>query len=317
MSDSEEFSSESAADFEESLRISGALANGTHLEELKWLKKSLDDELAIRKELDEEDFKIVLLRPTSDTVKAALDDPVIKRLLKHLRLDPPFGCDQFWKIPASLDEDDLEHNSNTVQIFICSQLNKCKSCNVQYKSILKHLKKSDKCMDNYSKEEFDELVQMAQFNKKKKETQYREKNKKAIASKKAKWYIEHKDQRVAKLEGNKADISKQKLKYERMHVYQISKRKAKFYIDNKEKIKAKRQERKIVSKHNQQSKELQKVVNDSTVEGSEYSFKRKPIDFSMADLEAATEEEDKEFKADVGDVGKKSQPSRNCKIMSD
>lgn len=42
-------------------------------------------------------------------------------------------------------------------------------------------------------------------------------------------------------------------------------------------------------------------------------MKRKAIDFNMADLEAATEEEEEEFKANVGPLEKKSLPPRICK----
>ena len=43
------------------------------------------------------------------------------------------------------------------------------------------------------------------------------------------------------------------------------------------------------------------------------SYKRKEIDFTMADLERDAEEDDDEYKAKIKDVGEKSLPSRKCK----
>ena len=302
-SDSEEFSSEGAAIFEEYLQIYGDLADGTHLEELKWIKKCMDDELSNRKGLDEEDFKAVRISTPTSAIENSFHHPNIKRLLKHLRLSLRIDYKHMWWIPVDLDVNDLELNSSKLQSLICSQLNRCNLCKIRYKNILKHLKKSEKCMNHYSKEEFEELLQMAKSNKKEKEAQYRKKNKSSIASRKASWYNTNKDKIVAKLEEKKEETSMKVLKYERKNAYQISERKAKYYINNKEKIKARYQERKVPNK------------GHSTVDHLEYSLKRKPIDFNMADLDAATEEDDDEFKANVGDVERRLQPTRKCNDM--
>ena len=243
-SDSEETTSEGNPELEELLHITGALADGTHLEELKWIKKCIDDELSNRKELDEEDFVATLV----PNFKTAFDNPTIQRLLKFLRLEIGINQLWLWLIPICLDEVDLQFNSRTLQGLICNELNSCNVCKIDYKSILKHLKKSEKCMNNYSKEEFDELLQMARYNKKQNESWYRIKNKSSIALRKSNWYNKNKDKIVAKLEERKEETSMKVLAYQRKNGYQISKRKAQYYIDNKEKIKARYEERKIAKK---------------------------------------------------------------------
>ena len=315
MSDSEELSSEAAAGFEEILRISGILQDGNHLEELKWLKKCLEDELAIRKTVDEDLFEEVCLHPTNDSVTAAIEQTVIKRLLKFFRLDPPTDSNQFWKIPTTIDEDDLEQSTNDLQILIFTQLNRCKSCKTRYKNILKHLKKSENCLQKYSEEEHNELLLMAKTKKKEKEKQYQKKNKNAIASRMAKRYKNHKDEILQRYQDNKLESSRKFLDYERKNSYKISVRKANYYEENKQAIAKKRHE----SKSNKPAFDVSSTDDDnpkySQNDKTEYTFKRKAIDFTMADLEQDAEEDDEEYQAFVKDVGKKSLPSRHCKNM--
>lgn len=309
MSDSEELSSEAAAGFEELLRISGTLSNGTHIEELKWLKKLLEDELAIRKTIDEDLFQVVWLHPTNDSIKAALEQAVIKRLLKFMRLDPPTDCDPFWKIPITVDEEDLEQNINYLQKFIFTQLDRCKSCKIEFQSIMKHLKQAENCFKIYSEEEHNELLLMAKIKNKEKQKLYQKKNKSAIASRMAKRYNDHRDKILEKYQNNKADYSRKFLDYERKNQFKIAQRKASYYQANKEVTAKKRLESKFTKAVDENS-----TTNDASQDDkAAYSFKRKEIDFTMADLERDAEEDDDEYKAKIEDVGEKSLPSRKCK----
>ena len=305
MSDSEELSSEAAAEFEEILRISGVLQYGNHLVELKWLKKRLEDELAIRKTVDEDLFEEVCLHPTNDSITAAIEQTVIKRLLKFFRLDPPTDSNKFWTIPTTIDEDDLEQSINDLQILIFTQLNRCKSCKTLYKNILKHLKKSENCLEKYSEEEHNELLLMAKSKKKEKEKAYQKKNKASIASRMAKRYNENKEKIAEKYQENKAKVCQKVLEYERMNPTKISKRKANYYQNHKDNL----------AKKQLKEKENEPTRNQTAQVETGYSYKKKAIDFSMADLEADAEEEDDDddFKATVEVDGMKSLPFRKCK----
>ena len=148
---------------------------------------------------------------------------------------------------------------------------------------------------------------MARTKKKEKEKQYQKKNKNAIASRMAKRYKNHKDKILQKYQDNKLEFSRKFLDYERKNSFKISKRKADYYQENKQAIAKKQQE----SKSNKPASDVSSTDDDKT----EYSFKRKAIDFTMADLERDAEEDDEEYQAFVEDVGKKSLPSRHCKNM--
>ena len=58
-----------------------------------------------------------------------------------------------------------------------------------------------------------------------------------------------------------------------------------------------------------EKEEVSKVQVDDKPQ-TNYSFKRTPIDFTMADLEA--EEEEDEFKANIEPVERKTLPKRKC-----
>ena len=313
MSDSEEFSSGEEAAFLTQINLDENLIKANRLKELKWLKSCLDDEIAVRKRLEQDDFKVKRLHPPDDQIKDALSDPIFVRLLKYLNFDPPIGCDASWKIAVCFDEDDLQSDSETVQRYIFQQLSKCKSCNVLYKSIIKHLKKSEKCFKSYAPDEYSELLDMAKSKKKSKKAKWLKKNKDSVASQKADWYKKHKDQVASKYQENKTEISRKKLAYERENAWKISSRKAKYYLENKEKYQEKYKQKKSLRKTEEGTEEdSENEDNTKIMPKPQYSMKRKAIDFNMADLEAATEEEE-EFKANVGPLEKKSLPPRICK----
>ena len=107
----------------------------------------------------------------------------------------------------------------------------------------------------------------------------------------------------------KADYSRKFLDYERKNQFKIAQRKASYYQANKEVTAKKRLESKFTKAVDENS-----TTNDASQDDkAAYSFKRKEIDFTMADLERDAEEDDDEYKAKIEDVGEKSLPSRKCK----
>ena len=175
---------------------------------------------------------------------------------------------------------------------------------------MKHLKKAKDCFKNYSEEEHNELLLMAKTKKKEKEKQYQKKNKKAIASRMAKRYTDHKDEILEKYQENKTTYSRKFLEYERKNPVKISKRKANYYQEKKAVLAKKRQEIKATKPKSEE----ENAASNGEETRAGYSFKRKAIDFTMEDLEGDAEDpDDEEYHADVEDLEKKCLPSRECK----
>ena len=164
--------------------IDQKLSEGNHIEELRWLKNCLTKEVERRKI----ECKVATIEPPNETITNSLNNETVKQLLIFLELDPPSNSNPHWKIPSSISSQRLQSKSNIVKMFLHVQLERCKSCEVRYNFIVMHLSKNERCKKNYSKDEYNELLEMAKTRKKQKADKWQKKNKDLVAKTKAKRY---------------------------------------------------------------------------------------------------------------------------------
>ena len=235
------------------------------------------------------------------------------------------------------DQDQRGDNARLMDdVDIC----KCKGCNVSYKSLLKHLGQKEACRQAYSEEEMNHLkdtVKLA-FNtkvRKRMKTNY-QKNKQEILEKRSDHYQENLDK-----------ISEERAKYylknKEVIVVKIKQRQ----LDHKKVQEQEATAEAVKGGNNGDSLEVQKEKDEEQMveKGSNKGFlndfdydetndisefphkiqragknnqniirKKKPITFTMDDLERDKEaEEDKEFKVKCDrPLTKKLQPYRKC-----
>ena len=121
-----------------------------------------------------------------------------------------------------------ENNSNASHQEI--DVNKCKNCRQQYKSLLKHLGQRKFCKNSYSQEEMNTLhfrvKAKSNILKRVKEKLSYQQNKETILKKRKKHYEE-----------NKEGIKRKKFNYYQQHSEKLLSRKADFYKKKKQRTK--------------------------------------------------------------------------------
>ena len=168
----------------------------------------------------------------------------------------------------------------------------CKYCSDSFSSLLRHISKSN-CKEKYSQGEIDALHQQSKEQHRANTKMWKKDNKEAVAAINAKYYKSHKS--------SISDINKVQNNYKNEQVI-------------KETLKEKRLD--VPSSF----ESTESISMNSNFDHNAISIrKRKPIDFTMSDLEEeAEDDDDKEFVINsVPILSRKILPKRNCNKNND
>ena len=173
------------------------------------------------------------------------------------------------------------------------------------KSLIQHIKKKASCGAQYADDEMEELRIQAKLVSEDNARSWKYWNKDKVKSSNVKYYEQNKEKKAAYYQSNKEKIAQRKAEHHSKNYSSIAQRKSSHYFENKEK----RHEANVMEVEKSSNSDLPKPSTTAN-----YSLKRKPIDFSMAELEAATENDgDEDFKANVEEpLEKKTLPKRKC-----
>ena len=251
---------------DEIFEIHKSMIEGDHLDGLKWLHNFLLEEAAKPNSTSKVTTEMSTIPPK---VKTSLEDDKLQRLMKYLDVAFDPKTNQL-SIPSNSDSDRLKNSSNIVAEMIFIQIQICRSCDGLLKNIMKHLKKTPKCMQQYSEDDYKFLLEMGALKSKLVAAQWQRKNKKLIAEKKAKRYQEKKNDYAANYQRNKADIAQKRKKYEAANKEKIAEKKAKYYLANKEHYAKDYQEKKETKKAVVIAKSV--AYKESHIEGTKMFF---------------------------------------------
>ena len=287
--------------------IKPLIHGGRNKTSLRWIQNILFDEMT--KEGHTTDIEII---PCNEEQVCALKTPSFTNFLEELEFLPPNEGHENWRIPGSFSKSHLQ----ALHDYFLFQDEKCKVCNLWYKSLIQHIKKNSSCGPQYKENEMEELrLRAITLTKKNKKTWAKENKDQAKASN-DNYYQANKAKKAAYYQKNKEEIGKKMAQYHNKNYKSIAKRKGISYFEKK----LERAEKKKKTESGEENEgEGSKSDNEESGTSQNYSFKRKPVDFSMADLEAAAEEEEDEFRATIEPVEKKTLPERKCanKVSSD
>ena len=214
------------------------------------------------------------------------------------------------------DQDQGDGNARMNDMDIC----KCKGCHVSYKSLLKHLVKKEACHQAYSDQEMNHLKDAVKLACNAKESKRKKMN-----------YQQDKQEILEKrklhYQKNKISISEKRSDYYQQNLDKIVDMRAEYYLKNKEAILEKNKQRHhdkkvqeqkakteaevvkggnnekeknegegAVEIHNDEKNQRKKHRVEAEKNNQIIIRKKKPITFTMEDLERDKEaEEDKEF----------------------
>ena len=264
----------------------------------RWIKRLL------KQELDKEKPAEIKLIPNEEEQISALQRPSFTNLLNEIGFLPP-NEQEHWVIPASSKEHLLALHDFFLHHILCGYLydEECKVCQKDCKSLIQHLKKKASCGALYADDEMEELRIQAKLVSKTNAKSWKYWNKDKVKASYNKFYEQNKSKKAAYYQNNKGKLGMKMAEYHSKNYKTIASRKSSHYYENKK------------------SKEKQvENASNSPDQSSNYSLKRKPINFNMDDLETAAEDEnDDEFKATIGPLEKKILPERKCtqKILNE
>ena len=250
---------------------------------VRWIKNLLCQAKEMQKNENEppKDFKII---PTEEEQLSAFKRQSFTNFLLEIDLLPPKDDQDHWAIPATFTQDHLQtlHDYFLHDLLVgYFQDDFCKVCKKEGKSIIQHIKKKASCRAHYTDDEMEELRLGAKCVTNENKKDWAKANKDLVKASNDKYY-----------QKNKEKIAKRMAEYHNKNYNTINRRKAFYYWAKKT-----------------EKEEVSKVQVDDKPQ-TNYSFKRTPIDFTMADLEA--EEEEDEFKANIEPVERKTLPKRKC-----
>ena len=260
--------------------------------------------------------------------------PEIKKLLQFIGLKPLDEKYMSWIIPASfsnkaLDEkyafisyiinsiidDNLSFNelliydlslvANVPRIKELTNTTTCKKCNIDFRSLKKHLNQKQECKLEYSDTDMADLEKhlkiIAKEDKKKLNIANYQHKKKEIAQKYKSNSTEMKKKVAERLQMNREKINEGKLKSYHKNKEKYNKKKSERYLQNIKELEKRLGSDEIkelpIQERKKKIAELKKEFQTTSVmkENQNYVRKRKKIDFTMSDLEE-NNESDEEYK---------------------
>ena len=262
---------------------------------LRWLK-NLIRQVEERRNSGDEAQEIQII-PTQQECIPAFKRASFCNFLKEIELIEPKDEDKHWSIPKTFTSQRLQDLYTLLtEILIFHYGIPCKVCKRNFKSILQHIKKDKACAKHFGDYEIEELKLEAKRQSKFMAKLWANNNAKVIKASKREYYHKNKIKAKEYYKTNKAELTKKNAEYYIKNYESIAKRKSFNYYYKKE-LEVEEENDKNANS------EIENDDSDADVGQSEYSFKRKPIDFNMSDLEdAAAEDNDEDFKAKIDEV---------------
>ena len=197
------------------------------------------------------------LFPQEDKMKKLMKKPSTVNFLTFMNILPPSEDNEHWKIPRNMSVEALDSKGDFIEnIFFrkyplqkLDKLNRplvgnfkkrkklvnverCKECDIVFKCLLQHLKKSKKCSHAYDQNDMKDLKEssknMTRVRHKKYEQDYKN---------------YRKQQKADHYQATKSHRSVQMDEYYRKNRAKIAKKQAEYYLKNKEKIAKKKAEK--------------------------------------------------------------------------